>query len=82
MSWSGSASGEFHDVVKRIKELTITGDQKAIDLGHVQQAKDAALTVIDRAPATSAFSVSLGGHTTDRETYSLQVGISVRPSQS
>lgn len=73
MSWSASASGEFHEVVKKLRNLQVDGDQKAIEL-----AKEMALCAIDTQKAPNViFSVSLYGHSGTEDSYNTGANVSV-----
>jgi hypothetical protein len=76
VSWSATASGTSHEVTKQLRGLEVQGDQRAVDFGHVEAAKEGAFAVIDRCSNTGSLSVSLSGHITDEDNYSVQVSVS------
>lgn len=78
MSWSASISGEFHQVVKDLRNLQITGDQRAADLGHVETAKEMALCAVDKERDSKVtFSVSLYGHAGTEDSYNVGANVSI-----
>jgi hypothetical protein len=75
VSWNVSLQGEFHQIVKGLRNLTIQGDQRAIEFGHDKIAIEMALCAVDKAPTGSLFVVSLSGHSTDRRTFSVSANV-------
>lgn len=76
MSWSASLSGEFHEVVKALRNLHPTGDPKAVEYGHTEIAKEMALCAVDKAPTGVKFAISLSGHTASKTSYNVYANVS------
>lgn len=78
MSWNATSSGSFHQVNEHLRDIKIIGDQRAVEFGHVQIAKDQVLHALDAMKDTRAvFGISFGGHTTSQTEYSTYANVSV-----
>lgn len=81
MTWSQGFSGAYHDVVGQIKAYQPSTDNLATQFDHVQIAKDSALVVLDsRKGLDVVFSVSLGGHSNSKDSFSVSSNVSVSPA--
>jgi hypothetical protein len=78
VSWSASLSGEFHEIVKAVRNLEVTGNDRAIELGHVEVAKEMALCAIDKERKPNVkFFVTISGHVASERVYNVAVNVSV-----
>lgn len=83
MTWRATATGHFHEVLSQFRGITSVGDATAERSGHLQLAKDAALTVVDayRSPS-KVFVVILSGNSTAPDDFSVKVEVTCKSDTS
>lgn len=78
MTWHATITGPYQSVVQQLKDLEPATDELAVAYGHVQIAKDSALVVVDSKKQLDAvFSISLGGHTSTKDSFAVSTNVTV-----
>lgn len=81
MTWSRGFTGTYHEVVDQLRAFQPSSDVVATQFDHTQIAKDSALVVIEsRKGLDVVFSVSIGGHSNSKDSFSVSSHVTVSPA--